>query len=194
MILAIEDSVSEVVARKLLSVIRPDLKIGVAIGNCGKSYLRNKARELNRTARSMPVFMMVDLDIRHPCPAEVLVAWLHGAPEAYMLFRVAIMEVESWILADRARFSSFLGIPLHRIPNDTDGIDNPKEFLVNIARKSRRRYIRDDLVPPVGSSTKVGPAYNLRLSAFVLAQWDPTAASASSQSLRRAIMRLREAF
>lgn len=194
MIVASEDLLGEVVVRKLISVVRPDLRIGVALGNRGKGYLRAKAQDLNHTARSIPVFALIDLDVRQPCPADLLTAWLRGAPEANKLFRVAVMEVESWVLADRDRCSAFLGVPTHRIPTDTDALEQPKEFLVNLARRSRRREIREELVPSAGSIAPVGPAYNLRLSAFVTADWNPGSASPSSESLRRAIGRLRTAF
>lgn len=174
MIIATEDTVSEVVAAKLVSVFRPDLQIVARIGNRGKDYLKARVQELNRTARSVPVFLLVDLDTRRPCPADVLAGWLHGRYEANMLFRLAIMEVESWILADRDGFSGYLGVASHRIPTDTDSIDNPKEFVVNLARRSRSRHIRDDLVPAPGSIVKVGPAYNPRLSAFISTQVEPS--------------------
>jgi hypothetical protein len=103
------------------------------------------------------------------------------------------MEVESWVLADRAQFSSFLSVPEHRIPANTDQIPQPKEFIVTLARRSRRKDIREDLVPAVGSTAPVGPAYNPRLAAFVVDSWDPTAASGASPSLARAVERLRSA-
>lgn len=110
MILAIEDAVSAVVLRKLISVVRPDIEITTTIGMRGKGYLKAKARELNRVAQSESVFMLIDLDSRTPCPAELVRTWLHGATQANMLFRVAVMEVESWVLADRRNCSTFLGV------------------------------------------------------------------------------------
>lgn len=151
----------------------PLARVSASLGNRGKGYLKAKARALNCTARSIPVFVLIDLDHRNPCPADVLMSWFHGVPEANMLFRVAVMEIESWVLADRDNCSGFLGIPMHRIPQDTDAIDNPKEFVVNLARRSKRREIRDELVPTPGSIVPVGPAYNAQLCAFVLRQWDP---------------------
>lgn len=190
MILAIEDSLSEAVVRKLLSVVRPDIPVTVAIGNRGKGYLQNRARELNRTAASVPVFLLTDLDRPQPCPAELMRLWLRALPQRHLLFRVAVMEVESWVMADRARFSEFLSVPEHRIPANTDEIPLPKEHIVTLARRSRRKDIREDLVPAVGSTAAVGPAYNPRLATFVDSIWNPIAASEASPSLHRAIERL----
>jgi hypothetical protein len=194
MIVACEDSLSEALLRRIVAVIRPDLSVQVAIGNRGKGYLKAKARGLNRTAGSVPVFLLVDADTRDPCPADLIRTWLHGAPQGNMLFRVAVMEVESWILADRASCSDFLAVPVSRIPADTDAIDNPKAFLVNLARRSRRRDIREELVPAPDAIVSVGPAYNLRLASFVSAHWSPTSATHASESLRRCTQRLGEAF
>jgi hypothetical protein len=59
--------------------------------------------------------------------------------------------------------------------------------LVNLARASRKRTIRMNLVPKPGSTAKVGPAYNKHLCEFVQNQWDPLLARSSSPSLERAV-------
>lgn len=194
MIIATEDTVSEVVVRKLVAEIRPDLEISVAIGNRGKGYLKSRARELNRSGRSMPVFLLLDLDHRNVCPGEVIQSWMHGTIERNMLCRIAVMEVESWLLAHRSELAAYLGVSASRIPRDTDAIDKPKEFLVNLARRSRKSNVRYEFVPPPGSTAIVGPAYNLQLAAFIRASWSPQEAAKSSASLLRAIDRLAAAF
>ena len=57
------------------------------------------------------------------------------------MFRAAVMEVESWVMADRAGFAAFLSIPLHHIPSPTDDILNPKEFLVSLAKRSQKKRV-----------------------------------------------------
>ena len=194
MILAVEDEISEAVLRELIRVFRPELNVVNSIGRRGKNYLINKAHDLNRTARSITIFLMMDLDRRSPCPADLLRRWLGSAQQSNLLFRLAVMEVESWILADRENFSRFLGVAVHRLPPDTDAIDDPKELVVNLARRSSIRHIRDELVPARGSIAKVGPAYNPRICQFVSSYWDPKAACSSSRSLQRAVHRLESAF
>lgn len=190
MIIAVEDPLSEAVTRKLFSEVRPDLSIGPLIGNRGSGYLRRKARELNRTAAKLPVFLLTDLDSPGSCPPALIAEWLRGDPAANLLFRVAVLEVESWVLADRGRIAAFLGVPEHRIPAETDALPDPKQFLVNLARGSRSADVRTDLVPPKGSTAPVGPLYNPRLSAFVADSWSARRARAVSVSLDRAIRRL----
>jgi hypothetical protein len=193
MIIATEDNLSEVVVRKLLGAFRPTVPIVAAVGGRGKSYLQNRAAELNRTAASVPVLLLVDLDTPSPCPAELIARWLPQGLAANMLFRAAVMEVESWLLADRIGFSRLLSIDPRRIPTNTDSVANPKEFLIGLAQKSRNRVVRADLVPADKSSAKVGPGYTSRLAAFVNLSWDPIGACASSGSLQRLVNKLKSA-
>ena len=190
MIVACEDALSEAVIRKLVQVVRPDIAIQVVLGLRGKGYLEAKARQFNRTARNIPVFLLVDADTPNPCPSQLKANWLGGHSEPYMLFRVAVFEVESWILADRKRCAEFLAVPLNRIPLNTDSIPDPKRELVNVARRSRRRDIKLALVPAHGATNSVGPEYNSRLAGFVAEHWEPLTAAQVSPSLSRAIARL----
>jgi hypothetical protein len=192
MILAIEDAISDAVVRRLLRTYQSGLMVFATIGQKGNAYLRAKARDLNRTAAKIPVFLVTDLDTPNDCPPSLVTRWLGAAPEEKMLFRVAVMEIESWVVADRSGASALLGVPEHRIPENTDAIAQPKEFIVNLARNSRFRRIRDELVPREGSTAAVGPAFNSRIVEFVESTWQPHRAAIASQSLARCIRRLEQ--
>jgi hypothetical protein len=101
------------------------------------------------------------------------------------------MEIESWIMADRVAFATFFSVPLHHVPEHPDAILKPKEYIVAIARKSRRKDIRQDMVPSPDDTRVVGPAFNARLTAFVTDEWNPDMAANASPSLRAAITRLK---
>jgi len=113
-------------------------------------------------------------------------------PAPYLCFRVAVREVEAWLMADAATLASFLGVVRNRIPPNPEQLDDPKTETVNLARRSQRRAIRKDMVPRAGSGRSVGPAYASRLIEYVRTSWRPEAASEQSQSLRRAIACLRQ--
>lgn len=194
MIAAVEDILSELVLRRLVAAIRPELSIDAIPRQGGRVAIRRRARELNQTARHAPVIILADLDRPEPCPAQLVADFLGGKPARHMLFRVVVMEIESWIMADRLAFSAFLRVPIHRIPENTDDILEPKEFIVTLVRKSRSRDIREDLVPKVGSTAKVGPAFNSGIASFVSESWDCSRARHSSSSLSRAMERLKTAF
>jgi hypothetical protein len=63
---------------------------------------------------------------------------------------------------------------------------------VDLAARSRRRAIREDMVPRSGSGRSVGQAYASRLIEFVDGYWRPEMAANNSDSLRRCCERLDE--
>jgi len=188
-ILAVEDVLSEAVSRRILTSL--GIVVSQRLGLKGKGYLQNKADSLNRTARGFPVFMLADQDVPNPCPPRLIQSWIKGVQHPHFFLRIAVMEVESWIMADRRGVADLLAIPLSRIPGDTDTIPHPKEFLVSLARKSRKTGLREELVPRLGATSKVGPGYNSRLGEFIRSAWDIGRAGATSDSLRRTVDRLK---
>ncbi|HEY5959058.1 MAG TPA: hypothetical protein VIV60_21010, partial [Polyangiaceae bacterium] len=146
---------------------------------------KKKAESLNRTALGFPVFMLTDLDSPNRCPFEILESWIAAPRNPDFMLRVAVMEVESWVLAHRDAFAHFAGIGVAQVPSDPDSIADPKQHLVNLVRKSRNAHLRKDIVPTPGSTAAVGPAYNPRLASFVESTWNPTSAAEVSSSLLR---------
>jgi hypothetical protein len=140
-------------------------------------------------AAGTPILLLTDLD-QHPCPSGLIEDWLETEPHSNMIFRIAVREVESWILADREGFADFLGINANLIPLQPDQIVDPKQTLVNLARRSRRRALRESIVPRRGSTAVQGPDYNGCLGEFVRNRWSHNEASGRSPSLSRAWERL----
>jgi hypothetical protein len=98
--------------------------------------------------------------------------------------------VESWLLANQVAFSRFLGVPQENMPTDCDNLADPKAEIIGLARKSRKRAVRDGIVPKRGSTAKQGPDYNGLLGSFVRNDWDLEVARAGSPSLARTVNRL----
>ncbi len=93
-------------------------------------------------------------------------------------------------MADRENLAKFLSVEIARIPQDVEAIDNPKVIMVEIAKHSRRREIREDMIPRTGSGRVVGPAYTARLIEFVMGAkngWRPEVAAERSESLKRCL-------
>ncbi len=188
---AVEGMVDEAVAGRLVSHVGAEL--GVVYGKHGKDFLRPRLVGYNWAARYGPWLIIVDLDDAD-CPPPLLESWLPN-PAEYMCFRVAVREIESWLLADRERIAGFLSIAASRIPGNPEDLDDPKAALVNLARKSRRRAIREDMVPRPGSGAKTGPAYSSRLVEFSQDPqkgWRHDVASRSSESLHRCLQCLQK--
>jgi hypothetical protein len=189
---AVEGLVDEAVVKRLIAEIGG--KAGPVFGKNGKPHLRQRINGYNQAASRIPWLVLIDLNHEFDCPPPLKSAWLQR-PSPNMCFRIAVREVEAWLLADRQRFASFFQIPLTAIPNNPESIDNPKEFVANLAGRSRSRAIKDDMVPRPGSGRSVGPGYISRLIeyAFDLRKgWRPQNAAGSSDSLKRCLNRLRE--
>ena len=111
------------------------------------------------------------------------------------VFLAAVRAVEAWLLADRESLATFLSVAASHIPREPEGVTDPKRAMVDLAMHSRRREIREDMVPRPRSGRTVGPAYTSRLIEFVMdtaAGWRPDVAARSSDSLSRCLRCLRQ--
>jgi hypothetical protein len=186
---AVEGLVDEAVLRRL--VYQAGGALTAVYGNRGKQHLRQHIDGYNRAARITPWVILMDLDDDADCAPPLRIAWL-PQPARMMCLRVAVRAVEAWLLADQEEMARFLGVAASRIPLAPEAVMGPKRALVDIARHSRRRDVREDMVPRAGSARPVGPAYASRLIEFVQAHWRPEVAAQSSDSLRRCCERLSE--
>lgn len=185
---AVEGIVDEAVIRRLIAHV--GATPGDVYGKQGKTFLRQKIAAYNNAARHAPWMVLVDLDGEADCAPPLRAAWL-PAPAPMLCFRVAVREVEAWLLSDTECLADFLGVARARIPADPERLNDPKIEMVNIARASRRRDIRADMVPRPESGRLVGAAYSSRLIEFVTQHWRPDQALVQADSLRRAIECLR---
>jgi hypothetical protein len=185
----VEGLVDEAVIRRLAG--HAGIEVGPVHGKSGKAHLRQRIAGYNNAARIGPWVVLVDLNREAECAPPLRDAWLRQ-PAPMMCFRVAVRGVESWLLADRGRLARFLRVPISRIPTAPDSIEDPKRAVIELAARSRRRDIQEDMVPRPGSGRTVGPAYASRLIEFVGTHWNPEVAAGSSDSLRRCLARLKE--
>ena len=187
--IAVEDALSETVVRRLLDYADRGYAVGVAYGRRGYGYLRGTIRGWNRAARGVPFVVLTDLD-RYPCPPALIREWLPEPQSPNLVLRVAVREVEAWLLADKMNLARYLSISAKRVPIEPDSLPDAKASLVDLAGRSRSRDVRGGIAPKQGSTAKQGPDYNASLSEFVRTHWDINAARLSSPSLARTISRL----
>lgn len=150
----------------------------------GVDNLRRRLPGFNEAARYGPWLVVTDLDSR-----ECAAGYRNGllpAPSRGMCLRIAVRETESWVLAHREAVATWLGVSQDLIPLNPDELLDPKQALVNLARRSRRA-LRDDLVPRPASGRQVGPAYGSRLGEFARSSWRAEIARTCSPSLDRAM-------
>jgi len=191
LVLIVEDRLSAVVANIVLKKTGKDYEIRDSL-TFPKEKIRKKISDFNRSSKGFPYFVLTDQNTVNDCPPVEIKRRIEGKRSSNLIYRFAVMEIESWIMAHRKAFANFLSVPLNRIPLCTDEIEKPKEFLIGLARKSRSSSVRRDIVPPPGATSAKGPDYNGRLAGFVRQCWDVRRACEHSPSLRRAFRRLRE--
>ncbi|MGB5736901.1 MAG: hypothetical protein WBM40_20910 [Thiohalocapsa sp.] len=189
--IATEDALSEALAERLL-LQAGATDIHARIRKQGFGYLRSRAPDLNRMADDvMPVLLLTDLD-RGVCPQQLIADWLPSPQSARLVFRVAVRETESWVLADRAAFAHFIGVSVATIPSTPDELTDPKAALLKLIRKSSNRELKQDILPTRGSTSPIGLGYNSQLCRFVRSDWRSERAAKRSPSLSRALLRVKE--
>lgn len=186
---AVEGDLDEAVLRKLVeeegATLRPPY------GKKGKQHLKQRLAGYNQSARRTPWVVLMDLNHDADC-APPLKAECLPARARYMCFRIAVRAIETWLLADIQSIARFLSVAVSHIPSSPEMLDDPKQFVVDLAQKSRRREIRESMVPRPGSGRKVGPLYTSQLIEFVQTRWKPNTAAQRSDSLRRCCKRIHE--
>jgi hypothetical protein len=184
--LAVEDDLSEALLRELLQQSGQQFIIGACLKHHGFGYLKKILPGLNQAAKGMPYIVLTDLD-RHACPMALLQSWLSQPKHHNLIFRVAVIEVEAWLMADRQAFADFLGISLSLIPDNLDVVNDPKKLLIELVGRSRKRSLREAIIPAKNSTAKIGKDYNGQLIRFINECWQANAAIAHSPSLKRAV-------
>ncbi len=187
-----EDALSEAVVEKIVEFIDNNLEIGVRMRNQGSGYLRQKLPQLIKLAESIPVLMLTDLD-RVECAPTLRDQWFAKSSivPKNLLFRVAVREVEAWLLADQEAFSAFARVPAPQVPDRPDELDDPKQTLLNLVRRYAKRDIKDAVLPRPGTKSPEGIAYNPVLIQYAKEIWEPERAAQCSDSLARVMPRLR---
>lgn len=188
--LLVEGEIDEIIAHKLIFGVGH--LVGACYGKKGYPYIKNKIQDFNKSAQNIYYLALVDfMDTKLECPAQVISNWLPNKNEL-MFFRVVVREIESWILADRESLAAFLNVNIELIPAKPETEPDPKRKLVNIARKSRSKKIRDALVPDQNSTAQVGKLYTSEIKRFVSDFWNIDTARENSPSLNKCLLRLSE--
>lgn len=132
---AVEDRLSGAVLERLLQETEGKLTIGMRITPTGFGKLKKKLPELVRLASNVPVILLTDLD-QKDCAPGLINDWLSRGPKPHeLLFRVAVREVEAWLLADKQNFADFARIPPAKVPESPELLGDPKQTLLNLVTR-----------------------------------------------------------
>lgn len=185
-----EDALCCALGERLAQAVLPGWTLARESINAGgiTRLASSLARYMEQARHVQPVLCIADTDGR--CPVELLDRWLQDRAEAQFVFRLAVTEAESWLLADHESLAEFLAVPAGKIPNHPDELQDPKRELLALARRSRHRPIREEVVSPIDPA-KPGSGYNLRFGEYVRTHWRALRAAERSPSLARAIRSIR---
>jgi len=184
-----EDEPTHQVMLKLYESFQGCFAESIAIPCRGKGKIKKQIGAYNNAAKYGYYFVIADLDTEYKCASSLIQDWLPGQRASQLLFRVAVHEVESWLLADRENFAAFFSVSKQLIPLNPDSETDPKRTVIALAKKSRKRDIREDIVP-IDDYAAIGPGYNIQLQSFIQNVWNIDSARKNSQSLDRAVKSL----
>jgi hypothetical protein len=189
--LATEDSLSEAVGYRLLAEVGPDIEVGLTFRKNGFGYLKVNIEKFCNIAQRSPLLLITDLD-KAKCAASLISKWMvsRTCPDN-LIFRVAVREIEAWLLADHVGMKKLLVAGATDLPKDPDLLPDPKQVLLKLARKAPRA-VQSDLVVESGAIASQGLGYNHRMGDFVRNTWDPKRAELCSDSLCQTLNRLRQ--
>jgi len=188
--LVFEDDLSEAVMIQILRQFPDKYEIFQSYSGHGFGYLKTNIKGFNQASVVNPHFMLTDLD-NYECPIVLINDWVDFELNDNFIFRIAVREVESWVLADRENLSKYFNVSIANFPRNPDEETDPKNTLISLARRSKKRNIREDIVP-INHNAGIGPNYNGCLSTFVFNNWDIEKAILNSASLRKTYEKLRD--
>lgn len=191
-LIVVEGALEAPASLKLLGSLKISAQGLFPINKGGRIAFWTDAYRYNQAARLGPVFGLVDLQ-GAPCPSGLIANHLKHGKHADFVLRIAERMLESWLLADARSVADFLEVSRKLVPRDPESLPHPKRALVDLARRSSRRAIREDLVPQPGSAGIVGRGYTPRMTEFIEELWRPREARKNSQSLDRAMVAIEKA-
>lgn len=184
-----EDQLSEAVMRKMVAKSSSThIKDIVPMGKKGRGYIKKRINDFNNQ-NTLPFFVLADLD-RDECAPVLIKKWIRRPLQQNIVFRFAVREVESWLLADTKGFSHYTKLEhslLKKEVNTPDELPDPKETLIALVDRCKNRSLKNDIVRKEKFSYKQGPGYNSRLINYVDNYWEIERAASVSESLKKAM-------
>lgn len=169
--IVVEDDLSSAIVRRLILYTRRDWTVRLQLpekllpggrdnprnieevrGLSGFGQIKKRLPAFNHAAQAAPLLVLTDLDIHAPCPGGVWGAWMGGnARNPNLIFRVAVREVEAWLLADRRNIADFLSVPVADVTIAPESSADPKIEIVDLARRSSSQ----DVVEADGAAARL---------------------------------------
>lgn len=185
-----EDDLCAALAQALVAQSGKAARIEHCAVTDGFGPFRARVEAMNNVAqRVMPVLMVADAD-QAPCPVTQLKAWLPHNPSNRLALRLAVREAEAWAMADHEGFAEFARLSPAQLPPEPESLSNPKQVLLKLIARCKRRDLRDEMLPGKRDRSPVGLGYNIHLKDFVSHYWLAERAASRAPSLARAMPRI----
>lgn len=141
-----------------------------------------------------PIPRIFVLDSDGNCPVEIRASMLPKGSVDNVLLRICDTEIESWLLADSAAFARFFNIPSVKVEPSV-GRDAKERMLRCVdlfGKRNCQDFVRKSMRNGKRNRYEFGGRYRTILEQYIEQEWDAEAAALSSDSLSRALRRLRE--
>lgn len=183
-----EDALCCALGERLVESCLPAWQLAApSIDTRGVTRLRKELPRYAAFARNAhPVLCIADTD--GDCALDLVQAWLPRSVRR-LLLRLAVPEAESWAMADAAGFADALKVPAGKVPREPDSVGDAKAEVLALARRSKSREIRTEVVSAF-DATRKGSGYNIHLCRFVRQGWRMSMAAERSPSLQRAVRKV----
>jgi hypothetical protein len=129
-VLVVEDELSGDVMRRLIAASGRNFAIDRLINTRGNGQIKADIKKFRSASHAVPHVILTDLD-QYSCPLDLLQAWKAVRLPQQLLFRIAVREVESWLLADREGIAEFLDVAIAKVPRNPESELDPKRTLIN---------------------------------------------------------------
>jgi hypothetical protein len=162
------------------------------LGNLKKynDATENLSRVFLNDYSSFYCFLLTDLD-EEKCAPILISKWFTFLRHERLILRVAVREIESWLLADRKNFSDYFSISLNKIPHNPDCVSNPKGLILNLmVNYSVNKIIKEQMVRIERSNYFIGRGYNDEMTNYIFRKWNFKEAIKNSDSLRKLVEKL----
>ncbi|MBV9506846.1 MAG: hypothetical protein JO323_17775 [Acidobacteriia bacterium] len=167
-----------------------ELPLGPVYELGGKTKVDRRIQGYVNAGRFSPWLVQRDLDDDAECAPELLQKLAPDRSRGFCMI-IPVRQTESWLIADQAGLADYLKVPASRIPGEPETLPDAKVALVDLARRSRSREIREGMVPGPNSGRKVGAAYTALMQQFIVESWNPRGdAKHRAPSLAKLMFRL----
>jgi len=94
--------------------------------------------------RGTPIAILRDLDDDAPCAGDLIQKLVSDRPDL-LFFRIAVVELEAWLVAERELFANHIGVSISRLPREPEKTGKIRPAILGAAPHSKLR----DVIPIV---------------------------------------------